>query len=55
MLFNIFLNDLETEINLLGLGIKIGKLKLSILKFSDDVVLASDTTGNVQKLLVHIY
>ena len=55
MLFNIFLNDLATEINSLGLGIKIGNLKLSILMYADDIVLLSDTADNLQKLLNHVY
>ena len=55
MLFNIFLNDLATEINSLGLGIKIGNLKLSILMYADDIVLLSDTAENLQKLLNHVY
>ena len=55
MLFNIFLNDLATEINSLGLGIKIGNLKLSILMYADNTVLVSDTSNNLQKLLNHVY
>ena len=51
MLFNIFLNDLATEVNSLGLGIKIGNIKLSILMYTDDIVLVSDNADNLQKLL----
>ena len=54
MLFNIFLNDLATEINSLGLEIKIGNLQLSILMYADDIVLVSDTADKLQ-LLNHVY
>ena len=55
MLFNIFLNHLVTEINSLGLGMKIENLKLSILMYADDTVLLPDTTDNLQKILNHVY
>jgi len=44
--FNCFINDLANRINALGLGIDIGDGKsLSILLYTDDIVLASNDRG----------
>ena len=40
-LFNLFVNDLATEIKTLECGVKIGNKSVSILLYADDIVLIS--------------
>lgn len=50
-LFAIFANDLVKEINDLNLGIKVGDTYVSILMYSDDIVLLADSEGKLQTML----
>ena len=50
-LFSIFIDDLVKEINALGLGIKVGEEKLSLLLYADDIVLVAHNEQEMQTLL----
>ena len=45
ILFNIFINDLLIELDTSGLGATIGRPKISVFGFADDIVLISDDPG----------
>ena len=49
--FNLYINDLITEINNMGLGVNVSGKKVSMLLYADDIVLLSNTAGDLQKLL----
>ena len=51
ILFSLFINELAVGVNNLNLGIDIGGKKLSILLYVDDIVLMSESEGNLQKIL----
>ena len=53
-LFNIYINDLATELNELHLGINFGKNHLCILLYADDMVLLSDSEEKLQKMLNYL-
>mgnify|MGYP001552726694 CR=1 FL=1 len=55
VLFNMYVNDLITEIKGLGNGLEIGNNKLSILVYADDVVLMADTKVELQRMLDVLY
>ena len=46
-----FIDDLVKEINALGLGIKVGEEKLSMLLYADDIVLVAHNEQDMQTLL----
>lgn len=46
-IFSIFANDLVDEINNLGVGVKVGEISVSILKYADDIVLLSDSEAHL--------
>ena len=50
-LFCIFINDLITEINGLGQGVKLGTSQLSILIFADDIALLAENEQDLQTML----
>ena len=50
-LFSIFIDDLVKEIKALGLGIKVGEEKLSMLLYADDIVLVAHNEQEMQTLL----
>ena len=50
-LFCIFINDLITEINGLGKGLKLGTSQLSILIFADDIALLAENEQDLQSML----
>ena len=56
-LFNLFVNNLATEINELNCGVKIGNKMVSVLLYADDIVLISETEEYLQKMLdtVHLW
>jgi hypothetical protein len=54
-LFNVFINDLVSEVNMLNKGIPIGDHNLSILLYADDIVIMSDCEENLQIMLNTIY
>ena len=48
-LFNLFVNDLATEIKTLECGVKIGNKSVSILLYAEDIVLISESEESLQK------
>ena len=50
-LFNIYINDLCTEINKLQCGIKIGEDRIALLMYADDLVLVADSALRLQQML----
>ncbi len=50
-LFNLYINDLCTEINKLQCGVKIGDQHVSILFYADDIVLLSNSATKLQDML----
>lgn len=57
ILFNFFINDLESRISALDLGIDIDGEKISILLYADDVVLICENEEDLQTILdtLHIW
>ena len=53
-LFNIFLNDLVTDIENLHRGIETDKLSLSVLCYADDIVIITENEDNMQLVLDYI-
>ena len=54
-LFNLFVNDLATEIKTLECGVKIGNKSVSILLYADDIVLISESEESLQKMLDSVH
>lgn len=54
-LFNIFINDLVTDVKSLNLGIDIDGCKVSILLYADDIVLIAESESDLQKMLDCVY
>ena len=53
-LFNIFINDLASEISDLNLGVQIGDENVSILMYADDVVILSENVENMQTMINYV-
>ena len=51
MLFNLYINDLVTEINLLDKGLNINGRKVSMLLYADDIVLMANVARDLQCML----
>ena len=52
ILFAIFINDLAHEIEILDIGVELGKdIKISLLLFADDIVLLSTSKGRIQQMV----
>jgi hypothetical protein len=54
-LFNVYINDLATEINRLNLGVKVGDEFVNILLYADDIVIIADNETNLQNMLDTVY
>jgi hypothetical protein len=54
-LFNVYINDLATELNSLNLGVRVGDNFLNILLYADDIVIIADNESNLQKMLDVVY
>ena len=50
-LFNIFINDLSTELNSLRIGITLGDDRISHLLYTDDLTLMAENENDLQTLL----
>ena len=55
LLFNLYIDDLVRDMNLLNVGIDIDDEKLCILLYADDVILIADTEADLQSLLNCLY
>ena len=53
-LFNLFINNLASQIKELHCGIKIGIEQVSILLYADDIVLLSDSDKGLQSMLTYL-
>ena len=53
-LFNLFINNLASQIKELHCGIKIGIEQVSILLYADDIVLLSDSEKSLQSMLTYL-
>jgi hypothetical protein len=51
VLFDLFLDDLVEEINKLGLGVKCGNTRVSILLFADDIALLAESEEDLEIML----
>jgi hypothetical protein len=51
LLFAIFINDLAKELDEIGVGIDVGRLRLACLMFADDIVIFARTPEGLQKAL----
>ena len=51
ILFNLYVNDLVTQITELGLGIDIDGEKVAVLLYADDLVILSETEDDLQAIL----
>ena len=54
MHFNLFINNLASQIKELHHGIKIGIEQVSILLYADDIVLLSDSEKGLQSMLTYL-
>ena len=54
-LFNIFINDMVSDVNSLNLGIPLDNECVSILLYADDIVVLSENEDNLQCILDTIY
>ena len=56
-LFAIYINDLAEEISRLNCGIDLDSFQISILLYADDIVLLTESEGNMQKMLnvLHVW
>ncbi len=54
-LFGIVINNIIYEVNNLNICINIANRQLSILLYSDDIVLVSDTDNGLQTMLNNVY
>ncbi len=50
-LFSIYINDLVKEIKCMNLGISVDDFRLSILLFSDDIVLLAENEADLQCMI----
>ena len=50
-LFNIYINDLTTELKSHKYGVKVGDKHICILLYADDIVMVSETEQNLQSML----
>ena len=50
-LFNIFINDLSTELNLLRIGITLGDDRISHLLYADDLTLMAESENDLRTLI----
>ena len=57
ILFNLYVNDLVTQISELGLGIDIDGEKVAVLLYADDLVILSETEDDLQAILdtLHVW
>ena len=55
LLFNMYVNDLITEVNALDKGVNIGDHKVSLLVYADDIALMADSEANLQCMLDALY
>ena len=51
ILFSIFINELAEKIKKLGKGVQLGKNKISILLFADDIVLIADNKKDLELMM----
>lgn len=51
LLFSIYINDLVSTLNNVGLGVSIGQRKLSCLLYADDLVVFGNTERDLQRLM----
>ena len=51
MRFNLYINDLAFKVNALGKGVKIDDIVVSILLYTDDVVLIAESEADLQAML----
>ena len=51
LLFALYIEDLVTELDNSGLGLKIGNMTINIILYADDVVLISNTRKEMQMML----
>ena len=47
-LFSLFVNGLAREIKAVGKGVQVGRQKVQLLLYADDIVLISDTQKDLQ-------
>ncbi len=50
-LFGIYIDNLVAKLNSFDLGVKLGDIKISIILFTDDIVLITDSDINLQRML----
>ena len=48
ILFSLFVNGLAREIKAVGKGVQVGRQKVQLLLYADDIVLISDTQKDLQ-------
>ena len=53
-LFNLFINNLSSQIKELHCSIKVGIEQVSILLYADDIVLLSDSEKGLQSMLTYL-
>ena len=51
ILFSLFVNGLAREIKAVGKGVQVGRQKVQLLLYADDIVLISDTQKDLQSML----
>jgi hypothetical protein len=50
-LFNLFVNDLASELTALGKGVQVGTEHITILMYADDIVLVAESPEELQDML----
>ena len=51
LIFNLYINDLVTEINNLDIGLNINGRKMSMLLYADDIILMANGARDLQRML----
>ena len=51
ILFSLFVNGLAREIKAVGKGVQVGRQRVQLLLYADDIVLISDTQKDLQSML----
>ena len=54
ILFALFVNGLAREIKVVGKGVQVGRHRVQLLLYADDIVLISDTQKDLQSWIVSL-
>ena len=55
LLFNLFINDLRDHVHKLKKGVRLGRTRISLLYFADDIVILADSKEDLEIMLQAVY